>query len=116
MYYDKITKKSEKACSFCTNFHGMVKKIVVYQFYDYPFWGRKLLKFIVSVLVILGKIIEICIFLLKKQHSFSKNLDDSQKSIIFATTNPTTLLVARPADQGGTFFYYGLYKVAYNPR
>ena len=37
---------------------------------------------------------------------------------MFAATNPTMLLVARPADQGGTFFLY-IYKIhqtAYHPR
>ena len=31
---------------------------------------------------------------------------NSIKSTTFAVTNPTTLLVARPADQGGTFLLY----------
>ena len=34
-----------------------------------------------------------------------KNLEETRNSSTFAATNPTTLLVARPADQGGTFFY-----------
>lgn len=34
----------------------------------------------------------------------------SEKSTTFVSTNPTTLLVARPADQGGTFLLYGINK------
>ena len=36
----------------------------------------------------------------------SKNLVIPRKSRTCAPTNPTTLLVARPADQGGTFLLY----------
>ena len=36
----------------------------------------------------------------------SKSLLVSGKNSTFAATNPTTLLVARPADQGGTFLLY----------
>ena len=39
-------------------------------------------------------------------HFPSKCLVSPEKSSTFAPTNPTTLLVARPADQGGTFLLY----------